>query len=566
MKFVFLSYLFFNFLLIISCSYSQFSLPNHLSVLLKQSPITHRNGIGILVEAGSSHEPRNVQGLAHLLEHMLFMASNKYPKEGYFKELLGNSHGYSNAMTNDIFTVYFFDIDSHSANFELIADVFSRFFIDPILQEETLSREINAVNNEYENDLNSNEWRFQELMRTLANPKSPFNHFCIGNRDTLKINSEKGRLKDIIKEFYDKFYVSSKMHLFINSNLPMNKMKKMASNIFGKIPYKPPFKLPNHLKEKKLAYPNSILGSLAWYKPIGNLKMISVLFPFENLQLLKLGRENHYFYFIEKIIKDKSENSIYTQLKKEELIVSLDIGRFDRYYQLRVMSVRFLLTAKGVGNVEKILQIFFDGLKKLKKQAIKKSYFKKIGIRNFVSFLFKDKMPFHEETIQTLFELRDGQKFEKNEILRREIFVNFDEKVISRIFDRLIPEKSIIVFASEDYSEKSGRFKAFHRIKYWSAGETAIINDFKFEQQFIESSLKRFKVESEVENDRRILRFYVKGVTKSSIMSEKSLDKFENIMKINYAFEKMSPSVTIYNIFWKMFLTSFWKELKRAQT
>lgn len=547
MKFILIFGLFFHFLFLISCSFSQFSLPNHLSVLLKHNPISQRNGIGLLVEAGSSHEPRNVQGLAHLLEHMLFMSSNKYPKEGYFKEILAKSSGHSNAMTTDTLTVYFFDIDSHSPNFELIADVFSRFFIDPIIQEETLSREINAVHNEYENDLNSNEWRFQELMRTLADPKSAFNHFCIGNRDTLKIKNENGELKDIIQEFYNKFYVSSKMHLFVNSNLPIKKIYQMVSNLFGKIPYKPPFKLPKHLIERKRAFPNSILGSLAWYKPIGNLKMMSIIFPLEDLQLLKIGKENHYFNYIERIIKDRSENSIYTQLKKEELILSLEIGKFDRYYKLRVMSVKFLLTTKGVGNVEKILQIFFDGLQKLKTQAIDKSFFKKIGIRNFVSFLFREKMQFLDEIVQTLLEIKDGQKFEENEILRKEIFVNFDEKVISKIFDRLIPEKSIVIFASEDFSRKNERFKAFHRIKNWSPDETVIINDFKFEQKFLDSSVKRLKVEAEVENDRKILRFYVKGgATKTSIMSEKNLDKFEEIMKINYAFEKMPLSVMLF--------------------
>jgi secreted Zn-dependent insulinase-like peptidase len=541
MKHILISFVLFHSLFLVYSSYSQFSLPNRLSVLLKHSPFTNRNGIGILVEAGSSHEPRNFQGLAHLLEHMLFMASKKYPKEGYFKELLGKSHGNSNAMTSDTFTVYFFDINAHSPNFELIADVFSRFFIDPILHEETLSREINAVNNEYENDLNSNEWRFQELMRTLADPQSAFNHFCIGNRDTLKINSERGNLKNIMIEFYEKFYVSSKMHLFINSNLPIKKMKKIAVDIFGRIPSRPPFKLPIHLKNRKLAFPNHILGSLAWYKPIGNLKMMSIIIPFEDEELLKLGKNDHYFYYIEKIIKDKSKGSIYSQLKNRELILSLDIGRFDRFYKLRIMSVRFLLTAKGVGNVEKILQIFYDGLKKLKPKIMQYTSFKKIGIRNFISFVFREKLPFHEEIIQTLFELREGQKFEQNEILKREIFVNFDKKAINRIFDRFIPEKSIVIFASEDFLTKPQRFKAYlkNKLQYWRKNEPIIINNFKFEQQFIDSSFKRFKSDNDIENDRRILRFYVKGEIKTSLMSEKILNKFEKIMQIYYAFERM---------------------------
>lgn len=40
------------------------------------------------VFAGSGNEPDSIPGLAHFLEHMLFLGSEKYPKENDFEEFL----------------------------------------------------------------------------------------------------------------------------------------------------------------------------------------------------------------------------------------------------------------------------------------------------------------------------------------------------------------------------------------------------------------------------------------------------------------------------------------------
>ena len=60
-------------------------------------------------------------------------------------------------------------------------EIWSRFFIDPLFDPSSTQKEINAVNSEYENNLDSNAWRFLELLRKCSNPKHPFYNFVIGN-------------------------------------------------------------------------------------------------------------------------------------------------------------------------------------------------------------------------------------------------------------------------------------------------------------------------------------------------------------------------------------------------
>lgn len=50
------------------------------------------------------------QGLAHYLEHMLFMGSTKYPDENEYDSFISASGGSTNAFTECEYTLYHFDV------------------------------------------------------------------------------------------------------------------------------------------------------------------------------------------------------------------------------------------------------------------------------------------------------------------------------------------------------------------------------------------------------------------------------------------------------------------------
>lgn len=60
--------------------------------------------------SGSLNEPKELLGLAHFLEHMLFMGSKKYPKENAYFKFINDHAGSANAFTADHQTTYYFDI------------------------------------------------------------------------------------------------------------------------------------------------------------------------------------------------------------------------------------------------------------------------------------------------------------------------------------------------------------------------------------------------------------------------------------------------------------------------
>lgn len=57
--------------------YRALILPNQLRVLLISDPETDKAAAGMSVQVGSMADPWNRQGLAHLLEHVLFISTQK---------------------------------------------------------------------------------------------------------------------------------------------------------------------------------------------------------------------------------------------------------------------------------------------------------------------------------------------------------------------------------------------------------------------------------------------------------------------------------------------------------
>jgi secreted Zn-dependent insulinase-like peptidase len=67
--------------------------------------------VSIGVNAGSFNDLPQRQGVAHFLEHMIFMGSSKYPGENEYSDHISAHGGYSNAFTEMEYTNYQFKLD-----------------------------------------------------------------------------------------------------------------------------------------------------------------------------------------------------------------------------------------------------------------------------------------------------------------------------------------------------------------------------------------------------------------------------------------------------------------------
>lgn len=97
--------------------------------------------------------------------------------------MIANGGGYTNAYTEGMRTNYYFTIES-TKSYEAL-DVFAHFFIDPLLSKDMVEKEANAVNSEYEINVNGDGWKLMFLLELLSDSSHPFSRFTIGNLDSL---------------------------------------------------------------------------------------------------------------------------------------------------------------------------------------------------------------------------------------------------------------------------------------------------------------------------------------------------------------------------------------------
>ena len=113
-------------------------LPNGVRVVTESMPQVKTASLGVWIEAGSRHEAKGQEGLAHLWEHMAFKGTASRDALAIAKELdiLG---GLANAFTSREATC--FHIRVMDAHFRRAFDVLADIALNPRLDPEELARE-----------------------------------------------------------------------------------------------------------------------------------------------------------------------------------------------------------------------------------------------------------------------------------------------------------------------------------------------------------------------------------------------------------------------------------------
>ena len=152
--------------------YRVIQLKNSIKATLISDSSTRTASTSFNVAVGSLCNPDEVLGLAHYLEHMLFMGTEKYDKENEADKFASDNDGWINAWTDDSNTNYHFLVEN--SGLKQMTDIYAQFFINPLLKKDSLEREMQAVESEYKMGFSSNFWPEYELMIGLASPASPY--------------------------------------------------------------------------------------------------------------------------------------------------------------------------------------------------------------------------------------------------------------------------------------------------------------------------------------------------------------------------------------------------------
>lgn len=114
-------------------------LPNGLRVLTHEMPDARSVAIGLFVGVGSRQEQGAHAGLSHMLEHLVFKGTQRFPDPGELSEAVEGCGGSVNASTDRELTVYSAKVPAAAAGRGL--EVVSQLVLRPLLRQHDLVAE-----------------------------------------------------------------------------------------------------------------------------------------------------------------------------------------------------------------------------------------------------------------------------------------------------------------------------------------------------------------------------------------------------------------------------------------
>uniref|UniRef100_A0A182UQK8 Peptidase M16 N-terminal domain-containing protein n=1 Tax=Anopheles merus TaxID=30066 RepID=A0A182UQK8_ANOME len=188
----------------------------------------------LCVGVGSFSDPRHVQGLAHFLEHMIFMGSKKYPRENEYDSFISKCGGFDNAVTDLEETTFYFEIDE--AHLDGALDRFASLFTEPLMLRDSVCRERDAVESEFQTNKNRFTPAREQLIASLGNDDHPISLFSWGNLKTLKNNISDDELYKELHKFQRQHYSAHRMHFAVQARMSLDELESLTVKYFSSIP------------------------------------------------------------------------------------------------------------------------------------------------------------------------------------------------------------------------------------------------------------------------------------------------------------------------------------------
>ena len=208
---------------------------NGLRVLLFPDASNPKVTVNITYLVGSRHEGYGETGMAHLLEHMLFKSTPKYPR---LWQDMANRGFINNGTTWLDRTNYYESFAASEANLQWAIEMEADRMVNSNLLREELDTEMTVVRNEFEMGENRPQGTLASKVYATAFAWHNYGNSTIGNRSDIEnVGIEN------LRGFYRTYYQPDNAVLLIAGKFDRDKTLALIAENFGKI-VKPTRKLP----------------------------------------------------------------------------------------------------------------------------------------------------------------------------------------------------------------------------------------------------------------------------------------------------------------------------------
>jgi predicted Zn-dependent peptidase len=154
----------------------------------------------VLVGTGSKYEKKSINGISHLLEHLLFKGTEKRPTNLKIAEPLDAVGGAYNAFTGEDYTGYFAKVDEK--HFDLALDIISDIYLNSKLDEKEVQKEKGVVIEEINMYKDNPMAHVQSLWTKLLYGDQPAGWDIAGTKESV-LGISRNQLSEYMKTQYN---------------------------------------------------------------------------------------------------------------------------------------------------------------------------------------------------------------------------------------------------------------------------------------------------------------------------------------------------------------------------
>lgn len=326
-----------------------FTLPNGLKIMHCPIEDASTSYVSMAVKAGHFYDPKSCEGLAHLLEHGLFLGSEQLPQPNSINDLIERHGGAINAWTGTEYANYHFHC--HNVALPALLPAFADMLQTPLLNVEALSKEIQSIEAEFQFKRKDDLRRLYQIHKETCNPGHPFSKFSVGNASIFE-QMPLSDLQAALKQHHEQYYCASNMALCIFSALPFEPLRELIAHTFGSVPAGKP--APDNWPPLYLDQHKGIQINIV---PLQSARRMIVTFP---LPALHNDFKVKPLDYISHLLGDEGEGSLLAYLKGRNWVTNLIAGSGIEGDDYKDFNVSFQLTGDGLNHRLEILEALFD--------------------------------------------------------------------------------------------------------------------------------------------------------------------------------------------------------------
>lgn len=432
--------------------YRYITLENNLSVLLISDPDSPKAAASLDVMVGSGENPIDRGGLAHFLEHMLFMGTEKYPDADDYERYILENGGGRNAYTSFEHTNYFFDIKADALEGAL--DRFAQFFIAPLLDPAYIEREKNAVEAEYHMGLKSDGRRGLDVIRELADTGHPYSRFTVGNLDSLS-DTEGQSIRDDLLAFYARYYSAQAMQLVVMGPQDLDTLAAMVAPRFTAIPDR-----GNPVSDVSAPlFTTDTLPAVLTIEPVATQRELQLLFPVADYRSAYRSKPLAY---IGNLLGHEGVGSLLSYLKNQGLAESVGAGADLNWRGGTIFSVSIALSEQGANHWESVVAATFAYIDGLRKKGPEAWRFAEQSDLAAINFRFREEGSAQGYVAQVANAM---QYYAAEDVLRGPYLLDdFQPSLIQQALEELRADNALIIYSAPEV--KTDKVSQYYGVNY----------------------------------------------------------------------------------------------------